>query len=277
MKIDLHCHSSASDGTLSPSEVVFRAHRNGVSTLSLTDHDVTDGLEEAAQAAGTLSMRFIPGVEVSVTWEGNTLHVLGLGISPGCPALVAGLKGIRERRVTRGAHIADELSRVGIEGTLPAALELAAHPSNLSRVHFARVLVARGYARDVKSVFQQFLGEGKPGFVPQEWGSLDRAISWIKGSGGVAVLAHPGRYPFSQEKSGLLVREFKRFGGDGIELTSAGQSKAKSHFFADSCRKHQLCGSLGSDFHSPQESRIDIGRIPVFPDRVTSILSLLER
>jgi len=276
MTTDLHCHSTASDGALSPSDVVARAHQKGVATLALTDHDITDGLAEAAQAAKAVAMRFIPGVEVSVSWQSNTLHVLGLGIGSEDPTLAAGLREIRERRMSRGERIANELSRLGIEGSLEAALNLATHPSNLSRMHFARVLVDRGYARDVKSVFKQFLSQGKPGFVPQEWVSLDRAVSWIKGSGGVVVLAHPGRYTLSQEKADSLIREFKGFGGDGIELLSLGQSKTKSQFFAEACRKYQLCGSLGSDFHSPHESRVEIGRLPGFPDRITSILSLLN-
>jgi predicted metal-dependent phosphoesterase TrpH len=275
MKFDLHCHSNASDGTMAPADLVLRAHRNGVTSLALTDHDVTDGIGEASAAAKNLGLCLIAGVEISVSWYEKTLHIVGLGIDVNDVDLVKGLAGVRQSRVRRGKLIAAELSGVGIHGSLEAALGFAGDPQTLSRTHFARFLVEQGYARDVKRVFHQYLGEGKPGYVPHQWATLSDAVSWITSAGGVAVIAHPGRYGLSQDKGELLVREFKDCGGQGIEVLTGSHTAEQSHRYAQVARKFDLAASCGSDFHSPNESRVDLGALPPLPGGLRPVWELL--
>lgn len=276
MKFDLHCHSTASDGTLSPADLVLRAHRNGVTALALTDHDVTSGIGEAMATAAGLGMRLIPGVEISVTWYDKTLHIVGLGIDENGTALVDGLAQVRQSRVRRGELIACELSKVGIHGSLEAALAFAGDPQTLSRTHFARYLAEKSYAKDMKAVFHRYLAEGKPGYVPHRWATLCEAVSWIGSSGGVAVIAHPGRYGLSQEKGELLVREFKDCGGKAIEVLTGSHTAEQSRRYAQVARKSELAASCGSDFHSPGESRVDLGGLPPLPLGLRPVWELLE-
>ncbi len=276
MKFDLHCHSSASDGTLAPAELVRRAHKNGVDVLALTDHDVTDGLAEAAAAAADLPLRFVSGVEISVTWCGKTIHIVGLGIDSENLALAAGLASVRDSRVSRGRLIAAELAKLGIEGSFEAALAYTRNPQTLSRTHFARHLVEKGYARDVRSVFHQYLGEGKPGYVPHQGATLDKAVAWIDASGGVAVIAHPGRYGHSRNQAGVLIREFRDCGGKGIEVLTASHTADQARLYAELSRKYGLAASCGSDFHSPGESRVDLGALAPLPSDLKPIWELLE-
>ena len=275
MKFDLHCHSTASDGTLAPAELVRRAHQNGVDVLALTDHDGTGGLVEAGAEAANLPLRLLPGVEISVTWCAKTIHIVGLGIDAGELTLAAGLAGIRDSRAGRGKLIAVELARLGIEGSFEAALAHARNPQTLSRTHFARFLVEKGYARDVKTVFHRYLGEGKPGYVPHQWASLSDAVTWINAGGGVAVIAHPGRYGLSRERAEVLLREFRDCGGKGIEVLTASHSAEQTRMFAELSRKMGLAASCGSDFHSPGESRVDLGALPPLPSELQPIWELL--
>ena len=198
--VDLHCHSRASDGLLAPAEIVLRAQSLGVTTLALTDHDDTSGLEEAAEAAHEARIRFVPGVEISVTWNGTTVHVVGLGIDPGDSLLAEGLKRVRGGRTRRAARIAEALAGAGIPGSLEGAMTYVQNPDLISRTHFARFLVDNGYARDVGSVFRNYLVRGKPGYVPHHWSELGDALKWIRSAGGIAVLAHPARYNFAGEE-----------------------------------------------------------------------------
>jgi predicted metal-dependent phosphoesterase TrpH len=275
MKFDLHCHSTASDGTLAPAELVRRAHANGVDVLALTDHDGTDGLAEAAAEAANLPLRLLPGVEISVTWCAKTIHIVGLGIDPGELTLAAGLAGVRDSRLDRGKLIALELARLGIEGSFEAALAYARNPQTLSRTHFARFLVEKGYARDVKAVFHRYLGEGKPGYVPHQWASLSDAVAWINAGGGAAVIAHPGRYGLSRERAEVLLREFRDCGGKGVEVLTASHTAEQSRLYAELSRKMGLAASCGSDFHSPGESRVDLGALPPLPSELQPIWELL--
>ncbi len=275
MKFDLHCHSTASDGTLAPADLVLRAHRNGVDVLALTDHDGTDGLAQAEAAAAHLPLRLLRGVEISVTWCAKSLHIVGLGIDPDEITLAAGLAGVRESRVQRGKHIAAELAKLGIDGSYEAALAYAQNPQTLSRTHFARHLVEKGYARDVKTVFHRYLGEGKPGYVPHQWTSLSQAVSWINAGGGVAVIAHPGRYGLAREQANALLREFRDCGGKGIEILTGSHSAEQSRLYAELSRKIGLAASCGSDFHSPGESRVDLGGLPSLPAELQPIWEFL--
>ncbi|HEX6827543.1 MAG TPA: 3',5'-nucleoside bisphosphate phosphatase [Burkholderiales bacterium] len=264
-RIDLHCHSTVSDGLLDPAAVVRRAAAQGVSTLALTDHDDVDGLDAAGAAAAELGMAFVPGVEISVTWRNHTIHVVGLGIDAGDAALRQGLEALRGGRVERARRMGESLARVGIAGAFGGALRLAGNPGLLSRTHFARFLVEQGHARDVKRVFRRFLVKGRPGYVPHQWISLEQAIGWIRGAGGIAVLAHPGRYDVGAATLGALLGEFKDLGGSAIEVVSGGHAPHQSGEFARHAAAFGLLASTGSDFHGPGESHFDLGRMPNLP------------
>lgn len=263
--IDLHCHSSISDGVLSPTELVNRAAGNGVEILALTDHDDCDGLLEAGRAAALQGIEFMNGVEISVTWRGRTLHIVGLNIDPDSADLRDGLSSIRVGRAERARLIADGLSRSGISGSLEGAYALAGNKNLIGRTHFARFLVEKGYAKDVQGVFRKFLVSGKPGHVAHEWAELSAAVGWIRKSGGLAVIAHPGRYELSTEALKALLHEFREAGGNGIEVVTSSHTLEMAIRFCDFASRFELFASMGSDFHSPDESRMDIGRLPSLP------------
>lgn len=267
---DLHCHSSISDGTLAPAEVVNRAAERGVKVLALTDHDDLDGLDEARAAAAQRGMIFINGVEISVSWRIHTLHVVGLGIDPAYPPLAEGLRGVRSGRGNRAEKMAEALAKVGIGGVLQGAYRYAGNPNMIGRAHFARYLVEAGYFRDVRSVFNRYLAKGKPGYVPHQWAALADAVGWIRGSGGVAVLAHPGRYMCGNKSMGKqtmreMLAEFFACGGQAIEVVSGSHTAEQYAEFARYAAEFDLLCSCGSDFHGPGESHRDLGRLPDFP------------
>ena len=267
---DLHCHSTVSDGLLTPADLVARAAGRGVKFLALTDHDDVAGLAEASEAAVRHGIQFINGVEISVSWRSHTLHIVGLRIDPTHAPLAEGLRTIRDGRGTRAQLMAQSLARSGIGGALEGAYRYADNPSLIGRTHFARFMVEGGHCKDVASVFKNYLVKGKPGFVPHEWASLPDAISWIVGSGGVAVLAHPGRYTAGRKKMGSttlreLLREFAGLGGQGIEVVSGTHTPAQYAEFARYAEEFCLYASCGSDFHGPGESYRDLGCLPDFP------------
>ena len=267
---DLHCHSTVSDGLLSPTDLVMRAAERKVKFLALTDHDDVAGLAEAAQAAALHDMQLIYGVEISVTWRTYTLHVIGLRIDPAYAPLVEGLRTIRTGRGTRAQLMAQSLAKAGISGVLEGAYRFANNPDMIGRTHFARFLVKNGNCKDVRSVFKNYLVKGKPGYVPHQWAALPDAISWITGSGGVAVLAHPGRYtagrkPMGQKTLRELLQEFRDLGGQGIEVVSGSHSVEQYAEFARYAQEFDLFASCGSDFHGPGESYRDLGHLPDFP------------
>ncbi|MBI5918149.1 MAG: PHP domain-containing protein [Nitrosomonadales bacterium] len=278
---DLHCHSDVSDGLLPPAELVARAAERGVRVLALTDHDDIDGLAQARVAALARGMTFINGVEISVTWRSHTLHVVGLNVDPSWRPLIDGLHSIRSGRRARAEKMAAGLAKCGISGVLAGASRYAHNPDIIGRTHFARYLVEVGQARDVKSVFKRFLVKGKPGYVPHEWASLSDAIGWIRGSGGVAVLAHPGRYMMGKHSMGAktmreLLVEFTAFGGQALEVVTSSHSPNQFAEFARYAREFDLYASCGSDFHGPGESYFDIGRLPDLPMDVRPVWQLWE-
>lgn len=267
---DLHCHSTTSDGTLTPTQVVERAFERGVKVLALTDHDDIDGLAEARSAAESRGMVFVDGVEISVSWRKHTLHIVGLGIDPGYEPLRLGLQSVRSGRLARAGKMADELAKVGIGGVLPGALRYAENPNMIGRTHFARYLVEAGHCKDVKSVFNRYLATGKPGYVPHQWASLADAIAWIAGSGGIAVLAHPGRYMVGRHSMGKttmreLLAEFVELGGRALEVVTGSHTLEQYAEFARYAEEYGLLCSCGSDFHGPNESYRDMGRLPDLP------------
>lgn len=271
MNADLHCHSTASDGLLRPGELVARAAANGVEMLALTDHDDLSGLAEARIEAESRGLRFVDGVEISVTWEGTTVHIVGLQIDPGNPVLHAGLESVRQGRARRAEKIGDALESAGIPDSLAGARKLAENPDLISRSHFARHLVKTGRAPDVKSVFQRYLVEGKPGFVQHEWASLADALGWIHASGGISVIAHPGRYKFSRSEMQAFVAQFRDCGGAGIEVVTGSHAPDQYVEFARISREFSLRASRGSDYHGKGESRADLGALPPLPEDVRAV------
>ena len=269
MNADLHCHSNISDGCLEPAAVVRRAHDNGVTLLSLTDHDGLDGTAEAAHEAAALGMRFVPGVEVSVTYQDVTVHLVGLGVDPENPALKANLERVRAGREDRARRMSDALARVGLGGMLSGARRFSRNPAMIGRAHFARHLVASGVMPDVRTVFDHYLSHGKPGYIPHRWAGLEEAVGWIRDAGGIAVVAHPARYCQRLSKAALekLFELFVAAGGEGVEVVAGAHSPEEAQRFATLARRRGLLASVGSDFHGEGESPVDIGRCnPLPPD-----------
>ena len=262
---DLHCHSTASDGVLSPAQVVQRAAANGVSVLALTDHDELAGLAAAAEAARAAGVRLVPGVEVSITWSDIAIHIVGLGVDPENATLASNLDYVRSSRGRRAERIAAEFDGLGIEGSLEGAYAHAENPKVIGRTHFARFLVQRGIAPDVASVFKRYLARGKPGYVPHQWADLADAVAWIRASGGRAVVAHPGRYKLPRAELRRFFGEFKAAGGEGIEVVTGSHSPEQYGEFARLAREFGFLASRGSDFHGPAESIADLGRLPPLP------------
>lgn len=271
INLDLHCHSTYSDGTLTPDELVGRAAQRGVAMLALTDHDDTGGLPAAHAAAQRHGLNLINGVEISVTWRGHTIHIVGLGIDPANAALQAGLAVTRSGRNARAEKIIAAFDQLGISGSREGAQEFADNPDLMSRTHFARFLVKRGLVKDMKAAFQRFLGGGQPCFVPHQWASMSDAVSWIKGSGGAAVIAHPGRYPLDSAQMRQLLAEFRDLGGAAIEVVTSSHRPHQYTVFATLARQFGLAASAGSDFHSPAESYHDLGGLPELPAGCTPV------
>lgn len=261
---DLHSHSTASDGTLTPTELVTRAHAHGVDVLALTDHDVTEGLAEAATTAEALGLNLIPGIEISVTWGEQTVHILGLRIDAENTALQTGLTRLRAFRDWRAEEMGRRLAQHGIMDAYEGAKKLA-HGSVVSRTHFARFLVERGHADSVQQVFKHFLVNRRPGHVEGDWAGLEEAVGWIRGAGGQAVIAHPARYKLRAPHLRQLFADFKKFGGEGIEVISGSHSIDDYYTMANYARHYGLLASKGSDYHGPSNPWVELGRLPELP------------
>ena len=263
--IDLHSHSTISDGLLSPSDLVRRAADQGVKVLALTDHDDVAGLDEARATAAEAGIALVNGVEISVTWNKRGVHVVGLRIDPSYGPLRDGLAAVRASRGERAARIAAELEKAGIAGSLEGAYAHAANPNLISRSHFARFLVEKGIVKDTRTVFKKYLVKGKPGYVEHCWADFAEAIGWIRASGGIAVLAHPGRYDLGRTNLISLIADFKEAGGEAIEVVTGSHTAEQFIQFANYAREFDLLASTGSDFHGVGESYMDLGRLPALP------------
>jgi predicted metal-dependent phosphoesterase TrpH len=272
---DLHCHSSVSDGTLAPRALAARAHAKGVELWALTDHDELGGQHEARDAALALGLPYLTGAEISVTFAGETVHIVGLGFDPDDAQLRQGLQATRGGREARAREMAAGLAQVGIKGAFEGALKYVGNPELISRTHFARYLVETGACSDTYEVFRRFLTEGKPGYVPHRWASLGDAVRWITGAGGMAVIAHPGRYKFTANEEYALFTEFKAHGGRGVEVVTGSHGTADYLKYADMALEFGLLASRGSDFHSPHESRTDLGALPDLPGQLTPVWEAL--
>ena len=263
--IDLHCHSTASDGLLAPAELVRRAAANGVELLALTDHDDLGGLSPARAVAESLGMRFINGVEISIEWGGLQVHILGYNFNAEDAALNTGLASIRSGRIVRAQRMSANLEKAGIPGCFDGAMRFAENPNLISRAHFARYLVECGVCKDVRSVFDSYIVPGRPGYVDHRWAILEESIGWIVGAGGIASIAHPGRYKFSRPEMRSLLDDFKSYGGQAIEIVSGSHSAENVAVFGRLAREYGFMASCGSDFHGPGESYVDLGRIEPLP------------
>ncbi|WP_395822912.1 3',5'-nucleoside bisphosphate phosphatase [Collimonas sp.] len=268
---DLHCHSNVSDGTLTPMAVAERAKANGVDIWALTDHDEINGIAAARAAAAALDLRYVSGVEISITWANQTIHIVGLQIDETNPQLLQGLATTRGGRERRAREMATQLAAVGIPGAFEGALKHVGNPDLISRTHFARYLVEIGRCVDTSEVFRNFLTEGNPGYVPHRWATLEQSVRWIRGAGGLAVVAHPGRYKLSSLAFGAFFDEFKQLGGSAIEVITGSHTPDQYGYYVKVAVDYGFLASRGSDFHSPTESRVDLGGLPPLPDNVTPI------
>ncbi len=268
---DLHSHSCVSDGTLTPAEVVRRAHASGVRLFALTDHDHLGGMAEARAEAQRLGLGFVCGVEISVSWGVETVHVVGLRIDPSARALLEGLAATRSGRHERARTMGEDLARAGIEGAFEGALRHVSNPALVGRTHFARFLVEQGVCGDVREVFRRYLVEGKPGFVPHRWAALEDAVGWILDAGGVAVLAHPARYRLDATALDTLIDEFCALGGAGVEVVCASHTRDDQRRFAAIASRRRMFASRGSDFHGPGENRIEFGQLPALPEGLVPV------
>ena len=275
LNADLHCHSVVSDGTLSPEALAERAKANGVELWALTDHDEIGGLQRAAAAARAHGLPYLTGTEVSVTFAGQTVHIVGLGFDADDAALQQGLHNTRGGRQQRAMDMSESLAKVGIQDAYLGALKFVGNPELISRTHFARFLVESGVCRETNEVFRKYLTEGKPGYVPHRWATLGDTVRWITQARGIAVIAHPGRYKFTANEEYALFTEFKSHGGQAVEVVTGSHTPPEYLKYAETAKEFGLAASRGSDFHSPDESHTELGTLPFLPDTVTPVWELL--
>ncbi len=276
LNADLHCHSVVSDGTLTPEQLAERAAGNGVELWALTDHDEIGGQHRARAAAHAHGMKYLTGTEISVTFAHETVHIVGLGFDPDDPGMQQGLVDTRGGRGARAREMAAGLAKVGIHGAYEGALKFVGNPELISRTHFSRFLVDSGVCNDNNEVFRKFLVEGKPGFVPHRWANLRDAVRWITDAGGLAVVAHPGRYRFTANEEDALFSEFKAHGGRAIEVVTGSHTPAEYVEYADKAIEYGFAASRGSDFHGPGEGHSDLGKLPWLAGTLTPVWELLE-
>ncbi len=275
LNADLHCHSVVSDGTLTPEALAERAAKNGVELWALTDHDEIGGQHRALAAAKAQGMKYLTGTEISVTFIGTTVHIVGLGFNPDDARMLAGLEKTRGGRRERAMEISEGLAQVGIKGAYEGALKYVGNPDLISRTHFGRYMVEAGVCKDTNEVFRKYLTEGKPGFVEHKWANLKEAVTWITEGGGIAVIAHPARYKFSANEEYALFSEFKAHGGQAVEVVTGSHTVAEYDTYAQTALEFGLAASRGSDFHDPAESHTDLGTLPYLPGNLTPVWELL--
>jgi predicted metal-dependent phosphoesterase TrpH len=271
LKVDLHCHSNVSDGVLAPAAVAAYARKGGVDAWALTDHDEVGGIKAARVKATELGMRFVAGVEISITWGGETVHMVGLQVDEDNPVLQQGLAATRAGRDGRGREIAAQLEKAGIPDCYQGALKYVGNPDLLSRTHFARYLCEIGACSNTSEVFRKYLTEGRPGYVPHRWASLADAMHWIRTAGGIPVIAHPGRYRFDAIAEGALFDEFKQRGGNAIEVVTGSHTPDQYVEYAEMARRYGFLASRGTDFHAPGEARVEFDKLPPLPANVTPV------
>lgn len=269
--IDLHTHSTISDGTLTPIELVRRAHQNGVKVMALTDHDEVGGISAAKAEASRLGIQIISGVEISITWANTPIHIVGLYIDENSTQFIERLRHNREGRNVRAKRMGDRFAELGVKGAYWGALKYVTNPSLISRKHFARYLVESGVCSSIRQAFDRFLKEGGTAYIPHQWATLSESIEWIHDAGGIAIVAHPGRYHLNDLAIHEFLLEFKRLGGEGIEVVTGSHSPNQYLEYAALANRYGFFASMGSDFHAPEESAVDVGMLPDFPCQVKPI------
>lgn len=275
LKYDLHCHSSFSDGALTPSEVILRAKEQGVTTLALTDHDTVAGLAEAQQAAEQQALDFIPGIELSCLWSNKTFHVLGLNIDPSNAEILTGTQQLQEIRLERAKKIADKLAKNKIPDAF-AAVQVAAGVGMITRPHFANFLLENNHVSSIQNAFDRYLGQGKSAFVNTQWVEMENAIHWINSAGGVAVVAHPMRYKLTASWMRRFLSAFKEMGGQGIEVITARSNPDEIRRTIHFAQQFELYGSVGSDFHTPKNQWVELGRLASLPINIKPVWELFN-
>jgi len=270
---DLHCHSTASDGALNPEALVQLAFKQAVSTLALTDHDTTAGLNEAKITANRVDINLIPGIEISTTWNNKCFHIVGLNINPEDPNLQKGIKSLQTTRLERAELIADQLEKYGVGKNIGALIMKSVNGGMVTRTHFAQYLVDQGYGKNIRDIFKHFLVRGKPGFVATRWAKLEDVIAWINDAGGVAIIAHPMRYKLNANGMRNFLSAFKAAGGKAIEVVCGSNSDQDTRNTAELARRHGLLGSVGSDFHSPKNTWTTLGKLAPLPKGIEPVWS----
>lgn len=269
--VDLHCHSTVSDGVFTPKELAHRAYAHGVKLWSLTDHDEIGGQQEAMTEAQSLGIHYVTGVEISAVWAGRTVHIVGLNYNKANQQLCDGLKRIRDDRIGRAYVMAEKLEKFGVKNAYEGALALAGNPELVSRTHFARYMVAQGVCKEVQEVFDKYLADGKPAYVAGKWAVLEDAVEWILAAGGVAVIAHPGRYKYSTEEFTQLFYRFKALGGQAIEVVTGSHRPEQYQQYAEVAKQYGFLVSCGSDFHGFDKARLELGRLPLLSEGLTPV------
>ncbi len=270
---DLHCHSIASDGSLTPTELVQRAKAMGVTSLALTDHDTINGQREAQTAARSNAITLIPGIELSTTWENKCFHIVGLNIDPEHSNLNQGIQKLQTLRTERAKKIANKLEKKSIPGSYEAVIK-AAKGGMITRAHFSSYLLAQNYVSTQQEAFDKYLGKGKPAFVSTVWADLHDAIDWINQAGGVAVVAHPLRYKMTASWMRRFLSFFKEAGGQGIEVVTGRSNPDEIRRAMLYATQYGLAASVGSDFHTPDNKWVELGRLAPLPKNMTPIWEL---
>lgn len=275
IKYDLHCHSLYSDGSLTPANLILRAKEKGVTTLALTDHDTVSGISQAQQAAEEHQLNFIPGIELSCLWHKKTFHILGLNIDPNNAQLLAGTQKLQTIRFERAQKIALKLEKHKVFGAFEA-VQAAADTGMITRPHFAKYLIQQNHVNSMKEAFDRYLAQGKPAFVSTEWVDITDAIQWIKESGGIPVIAHPMRYKLTASWMRRFLNDFKKMGGQGIEIITARSSPEEIRRTLQFAKTFEFYGSVGSDFHTPDNQWVELGRLPPLPADIQPIWRLFN-
>lgn len=269
---DLHTHTNSSDGSLAPDDLLALAAKHGVGVLSITDHDTVNAYERiSSPSPGTPSL--IPGIELSTTWSGRGIHIVGLNIDPTCEQLRQGIAKQQSARLQRAKTIARRLTRLGIDNPFDAVCEIAGS-AGIGRPHFAQFLVNTGVVKDMATAYRKHLGTGKAGDVKNGWASLTDVVHWIRSAGGEAVLAHPAKYKMTATKLRCLVEDFVSAGGRAIEVVSGQQDAATTARLATLADDFKLAASIGSDFHHPELTWSAPGRFSVMPAKLKPVWDL---
>ena len=262
MNVDLHCHTTVSDGALSPAQLIALAVDREIDMLAITDHDSIDCYRQIDTARADLTL--ITGIELSTTWQGRSVHIVGLNIDLKNPALLEGVSQQSLARDQRAVKISQRLEKLGFENTLQGARSIS-NGGQIGRPHFAQHLVQIHAVTSVQQAFNKYLGSGKAGDIKEHWASLEDVISWIRNAGGVAVLAHPTKYKMTRTKLCLLIEDFIDAGGEAMEVISGAQNPSITGSMAALCHKYNLLASCGSDFHAPEQPWASLGHVPQLP------------